>query len=149
MELREYFSADKKDYWLEKIKECDWSAGQFLYERLKDGTLMQVVGENTKLLMLTDGDELISFCTLADKDDIQPTELTPWIGWVYTFPKHRGHRYSEKLLSCAEELAKSRGMDNIYISTNHIGLYEKFGYKFFATMKDIDGKDSRVYTKCI
>ena len=30
--------------------------------------------------MLVDGENLISFCTFADKDDIQPTELTPWIG---------------------------------------------------------------------
>ena len=132
-----------------KIKECDWRAGQFLYEQLKENKLKLLVGENTKVLMLTKGEELLSFCTLAEKDDIQPTDLTPWIGWVYTFPEYRGHRYSEKLLSYAEELAKVWGMDNVYISTNHIGLYEKFGYKFFATMKDIDGEDSRVYTKRI
>lgn len=149
MDIIEFFSSANKDYWLSKIKECDWRAGQFLYEQLKENKLKLLVGENTKVLMLTKGEELLSFCTLAEKDDIQPTDLTPWIGWVYTFPEYRGHRYSEKLLSYAEELAKVWGMDNVYISTNHIGLYEKFGYKFFATMKDIDGEDSRVYTKRI
>ncbi len=32
------------------------------------------------MLLLTDGDELVSYCTYAKKDDIQPTDLTPWMG---------------------------------------------------------------------
>ena len=35
--------------------------------------------------------EQISFCTYAEKDDIQPTALTPWIGFVYTFPNIGGN----------------------------------------------------------
>lgn len=37
----------------------------------------------------------------------------------------------------------------IYISTNHIGLYEKYGYEFFQMMKDVGGEDSRVYRKAM
>jgi len=143
----EYFRTDNKEYWLSKIKECDWGAGQFLYELLKNQKLMEYVGKNTKVLMLVEGENLISFCTLADKDDIQPTELTPWIGWIYTFPNYRGHRYVGKLLSYAEELAKVDGMNDIYISTNHNGLYEKYGYEFYKMMKDMQGEDSRVYVR--
>lgn len=84
MKIIEYFSTDDKDYWLSQIKESDWSAGQYLHTLLKNNQLKQLVGENTKVLMLTDGENLVSFCTFAEKDDIQPTELTPWIGWVYT-----------------------------------------------------------------
>ena len=142
-----YFSTDNKEYWLSKIKESDWGAGQFLYELLKNQKLKEYVGENTKVLMLVDGENLISFCTFAEKDDIQPTELTPWIGWVYTFPHYRGHRYVGKLLSYAEALAKTDGINSIYISTNHNGLYEKYGYEFFEMMKDMHGEDSRVYVR--
>ena len=147
MDIIEYFSTDNKEYWLSKIKESDWEAGQFLYELLKSQKLKEYVGENTKVLMLVDGENLISFCTFAEKDDIQPTELTPWIGWVYTFPHYRGHRYIGKLLSYAEALAKTDGINSIYISTNHNGLYEKYGYEFFEMMKDMHGEDSRVYVR--
>ncbi|NBH34437.1 GNAT family N-acetyltransferase [Clostridiaceae bacterium] len=147
MNIIEYFSTDNKEYWLSKIKESDWGAGQFLYELLKNQKLKEYVGENTKVLMLVDGENLISFCTFAEKDDIQPTELTPWIGWVYTFPHYRGHRYVGKLLSYAEALAKTDGINSIYISTNHNGLYEKYGYEFFEMMKDMHGEDSRVYVR--
>ena len=147
MDIIEYFSTDNKEYWLSKIKESDWGAGQFLYELLKNHKLKEYVGENTKVLMLVDGENLISFCTFAEKDDIQPTELTPWIGWVYTFPHYRGHRYVGKLLSYAEALAKTDGINRIYISTDHNGLYEKYGYEFFEMMKDMHGEDSRVYVR--
>lgn len=61
----------------------------------------------------------------------------------------QGHRYIEKLLNHAERLAEEAGIKNIYISTNHCGLCEKYGYQFFKIMKDIDGEDSRVYVKNI
>lgn len=147
MNIIEYFSTNNKEYWLSKIKESDWGAGRFLYELLRNQKLKEYVGENTKVLMLTEGGDLISFCTFADKDDIQPTEFTPWIGWVYTFPHYRGHRYVGKLLSYAETLTKADGINSIYISTNHNGLYEKYGYEFFRMMKDMHGEDSRVYVK--
>ena len=147
MEIIEYFSTDNKEHWLSKIKESDWGAGQYLYELLKEQNLKQFVGENTKVLMLVEGEELISFCTFAEKDDIQPTDLTPWIGWVYTFPAYRGKRYVGKLLSHAEKLAEEAGIKNIYISTNHNGLYEKYGYEVFEMMKDLGGEDSRVYVR--
>lgn len=147
MEIKEYFSEENKEFWLSRIGQSDWGAGKFLYKLLKNHELKQYVGENTKVLMLVDGENLVSFCTYADKDDIQPTDLTPWIGWVYTFPDYRGHRYAGKLLEYAEILAKEANVKNIYISTNHDGLYEKYGYEFYRIMKDIDGEDSRVYVK--
>ena len=149
MNIIEYFNVDNKEYWLSKIKESDWSAGQYLYKLLKEEKLKQLVGQNTKVLMLVDGKDLVSFCTLADKDDIQPTDLTPWIGWVYTFPAYRGNRHVGKLLRYAEELAKEAGFKNTHISTNHEGLYEKYGYTFLQMMKDINGEDSRVYVRML
>ena len=91
MEVINYFSSDRQGHWLAEIGKCDWGAGQFLYKLLKNGELQDYVGENPKVLLLVNDDELVSFCTYAEKDDIQPTDLTPWIGWVYTFPQRRGH----------------------------------------------------------
>ena len=147
MEIIEYFSTENKEYWLTKLGECEWDAGRMLHRRLSDGSMKQLIGEEAQILLLTDGDNLVSFCTLAPKDDIQPTDLTPWIGFVYTFPSYRGHRYVGKLIRHAEELAKAAGAEKTHISTSHTGLYEKYGYTFFGMMKDVSGEDSRVYVK--
>lgn len=145
MKIINYFTSTNQLHWLEQIGSSDWGAGKYLYQLLKDNQLQQLVGEKTKLLMLTDGDDLVSFCTLAEKDDVQPTTLTPWIGFVYTFPAYRGNRYAGQLLKYAEKLAKNDGCKNVYISTNHVGLYEKYGYSFLTETQDINGENTRVY----
>ena len=149
MQVIDYYNCSRQEYWLEQIKKSDWGAGQYLYELLSENKFKDTVGEKSKVLMLVKEDELISFCTYAEKDDIQPTVLTPWIGFVYTFPKYRGHRYAGKLFQEIEQLAKSEKVQNIFISTNHIGLYEKYGCEFYQMMNDVEGEPSRVYRKHI
>ncbi len=145
MQVIDYFACDRPEFWLEKIKKSDWGGGQFLYELLNENKLKNAVGEKARVLMLTDGEELVSFCTYAEKDDIQPTALTPWIGFVYTFPEYRGHRYVGKLFLEVKKLARAEQVHDIYISTNHDGLYEKYGCEFYQTMTDMHGEPSRVY----
>jgi len=147
MQIIEYFHSDQQEYWLCQIKKSDWIAGQYLYQLLNENKLQEAVGENARVLMLTEGEKLISFCTFAEKDDIQPTDLTPWIGFVYTFTEYRGHRYVGKLFSEIEKIAKAENIQTIYISTDHTGLYEKYGFAFYQTMNDIHGELSRVYRK--
>ena len=150
-ELRiiEYFSCDEQSRWLNEIQKSDWSAGQYLYELLRDHRLKELCGESTKVLMLADAEQLVSFCTYAEQDDIREPSLTPWVGFVYTFPAFRGNRYMGQLLDHAEVLARGEGHRCIYISTGETGLYEKYGYSFWKTMKDVNGEDSRVYRKMI
>ena len=149
MQVVNYFESNRQEHWLEEIKRSDWSAGAFLSDLISKGMFFDAVGAGSKVLLLTEGDELISFCTYAEKDCIQPTELTPWMGFVYTFPEHRGHHYVGKLFDEIERIAKGTGTPKVYISTNHIGLYEKYGCEFIAIMDDMDGTPSRVYVKRI
>lgn len=147
MEIKEFYSVEDKEYWLDQMKKSDWAAGQFLHELLSNNELKKLCGETTKVFLLTDGEQLISFCTLAELDDIRDTDIGPWIGFVYTFPQYRGHRYMGILLDFAYEAAKENGAGQIYISTGETGLYEKYGYSFYQMMKDMHGEDSRVYKK--
>lgn len=147
MRIIEYFTTENKEHWLEEIKKCDWEAGQYLYQLLSENSLKEKVGETALVLMLVEEDKLVSFCTFAPLDDIQPTELSPWIGFVYTFPEYRGHKYAGLLFDYAESIATVMERENIYISTGHVGLYEKYGYEFFKMEKDIGGEDSRIYRK--
>lgn len=145
MKIIEYFASEDQARWLEQIKRSDWSAGQFLYGLLRDGRMKELCGESTKVLLLTEDEKLLSFCTYARQDDIREPSLTPWIGFAYTFPEFRGKRRIGKLLERAYALAKADGYAHTYISTGETGLYEKYGYTFYKTMKDMHGKDSRVY----
>ena len=147
MEIIEYFASSEQDYWLREIQKSGWRAGQYLYELLRDRRLKELCGQNTKVLLLTDGKQLVSFCTYAEQDDVREPSLTPWVGFVYTFPAFRGKRHMGQLLDYAVVLAYEEGKETIYISTGETGLYEKYGFSFWKMMKDVNGEDSRIYKK--
>lgn len=101
MEIKEFYTADNQEHWLAQIKNSDWGAGQFLYTLLSENRLKELCGESTKVYLLTDDHNLVSFCALEELDDVRDTDLGPWIGFVYTFPRYRGHRHmGDSLESC-------------------------------------------------
>ena len=51
MKIVHYHACRDREYWLEKIRACDWSAGQYLYQLLKDGRFHEVLGEESELLL--------------------------------------------------------------------------------------------------
>ena len=145
MQIIDFYECADQSHWIDEIDKCDWRAGAFLRSLLLENRLKELCGESTRLLLLADGEKLVSFCTLAELDDIRDTDITPWIGFVYTYPEYRGHRYAGRLLERACELAKEDGHKHVYISTNEDGLYEKYGFSFWKMMKDMEDSDSKVY----
>lgn len=140
-----FYEAGQPEKWLEALARCDWGAGRFLYTLLREGRFRTLCGAAAEVMLLTVGEELVSFCTLAEKDDIRDTELTPWIGFVYTFPSWRGQGCAGSLIGHACSEAARRGADAVYISTNAEGLYERYGGKWIGMMRDMNGEPSRVY----
>ncbi len=145
MEILSYFESKNPQWWLKKIGECDWTAGQYLHQLLTENRFHELTGESSQLLLLTDGSRLASFCTYAERDDIPDSDLTPWMGFVYTYPEFRGRHLMGKLICRVKELARADGKDAVYISTGHSGLYEKTGAVYLSSAKDAGGGDSRIY----
>ena len=107
MQIIDFYKSEDKRHWLNKIKKCDWGAGQYLHELLVKNEFKAFCGNDSKVLLLIEGNDLISFCTYAEQDDVRESSLTPWIGFVYTFPAFRGKRRMGKLLEYAYMLAKN------------------------------------------
>ena len=147
MEVFNYSECDEQEKWLSQIEQCDWSAAKFLAQLLKENRFAEVCGEGAVLRIMSEGAELAAFATLAPKDCIDDRQLTPWIGFVFTVPRYRGSRLSEKIISCLCASAKAQGHERVYICTDHVGLYEKYGFAYMENRIDVWGTDSRIYYK--
>ncbi len=177
MRIIEYFEQtnELQKYLREQIVQGDWRAAKYLYEVLEQGTLKERYGECTRLLLLVEDalmmaspeffqavsgtdesegekkSEILAFCTLAERDEIIEEEMEPdmkpWIGFVYTYPEHRGNRYSEKLIRYACELAIKDGYEKVYLSSNEVELYEKYGFVFLKRMHTLWGEETQVFVK--
>lgn len=83
MEIKEFSQTENKDYWIGKIAQADWSAGKYLGQILRDGSFYYLCGSKAKVFLLTEGNELLSFCSYAEIDDVPDTSLKPWIGFEF------------------------------------------------------------------
>ena len=147
MEIINFFESSNKSVLIEKISAVDWSAAQFLKALLLEDRFYEMLGGWGELFLLMEGEKLISFLTFTGQDSVRDESLTPWIGFVYTAPEHRGHRYAGLLLAHAEKVAVQRGYRRIYIATDHIGLYEKYGYTYQEDRIDYWNDPQRVLFK--
>lgn len=136
---------EKRSAAADKMQSCDWDAGRYLGWLLADGKLEEEFGEGSDALLLTENGELLAFCTYAMQDEIDDVSMTPWIGFVYTFPEHRGHRYSEVLVEFAKAEAKKRGASAVYVSSEEKGLYEKYGFRFLKNGESIHGYTTQIF----
>lgn len=128
-----------------RMQNCDWDAGRWLGDLLAGQKIEEAFGESSDVLLLTENGELLAFCTLAAQDEIDEKSMTPWIGFVYTYPQHRGHRYSEKLAEYAKAAAREKGYEKIYVSSEEKGLYEKYGFRFLKNGESIHGYTTQIF----
>jgi len=69
----------------------------------------------------------------------------PWFSSLYIEAAHRGKRLSEMLFKHAKnELAES-AYNNLYLTTDHNGLYEKFGWVRIADGYEPSGEITKIY----
>ena len=85
---------------------------------------------------------------LSMSDDLNSRpDLYPWPINVYVDEKFRGRNVARELMNTVKENAKKLGLTELYLYTKHIGLYEKFGWKFIEEVKTFkdDSPVERLY----
>ena len=145
MQIIDYFACNDKTHWRSAIAENEWRAAKHLARLLEQGNFHDEVGKGT-VYLLTEGDKLVSFLTLAERDCVD-VPYSPWIGFVHTAPEYRGHRHVGKLIDHACSAAREHGVQHVYLCTDHVGLYEKYGFTYLENRVSIYGEDSRVYVR--
>ena len=97
----------------------------------------------------------IADCTIVGmasfmKTDYYPLpEIYPCISTIFVSEEYRGHRISQRLIDFANDYAKACGFDVTYIPSEHVGLYEKFGYSYVKDIVNYGNGADRLYFKQI
>ena len=118
--------------------------GNFSWEEVKEHTVMMI----TMFAAIADG--TIVGMALFMKTDYYPLpEIYPWISTIFVSEEYRGHRISQRLIDFANDYAKACGFDVTYIPSEHVGLYEKFGYSYVKDIVNYGNGVDRLYFKRI
>ena len=91
-------------------------------------------------------DRIIGGLGVIENDFHDRKDLAPNVCAVYTEEDRRGRGIAGALLSFACADMKARGMDTLYLVTDHTAFYERYGWSFFCMVR-CDGEPglSRLY----
>src|SRR5690554_279539 len=95
--------------------------------------------------LLVDGDVNVGCAGLITNDFISRMDLYPWVCALYIEKDYRGQGYGELLLNKAKIDARNGGFKNLYLCTDHIGYYKKYGFEYIGTGYHPWGESSRIY----
>lgn len=116
------------DLW-EKLAEyadtCSWRAGKNLAKQLR----INDFHDWERVFVALVDDCIAGYCTFAKTDCIPNVPYTPYIGYMFVGEPYRGNRLSEKLIDYALGYAKELGFQRVYLVSDHVNLYEKYGFK--------------------
>ena len=93
-----------------------------------------------------DGEQIIAGMSVIENDFHDRKDLTPNVCAVYTDENYRGQGIAGKLLQMTVEDLRSKGITPVYLVTDHIGFYERYGWEFLCMVQGDDEPDmTRMY----
>lgn len=82
---------------------------------------------------------------LITNDFISRGDLYPWVCGLFIDEKHRGNAHGSLLLDKAKNDAKKFGYEDLYLCTEHVGYYEKYGFGYLGQGYHPWEAESRIY----
>ena len=94
------------------------------------------------------GNHIVGGLGVIENDFHNRPDLSPNVCAVYVEEAYRGHGIAGALLNHAVEDMKSKGFTPLYLLTDHIGFYERYGWSFLCPVLG-DGEDepARMYVR--
>lgn len=97
-------------------------------------------------IVAMDGEEIVGGLGVIENDFHERKDLAPNVCAVYVEEAYRCRGIAGRLLDHISKIMKARGIDTLYLATNHTSFYERYGWSYFCPVM-CDGEDtpSRMY----
>ena len=82
-----------------------------------------------------DGEKIVGGMGVIENDFHDRKDLTPNVCAVYTEEEYRCKGIAGNLLNMVVADMKEKGISPIYLVTDHIGFYEKYGWEFLCMVQ--------------
>ena len=146
-EIKQIFPND--ELWQKTIdygKNCNWKAGPAFAQQMEQNKFT----EWERVFVAVDNENNIAgYCTFVKNDCIPGVKYTPYISCIFVGEQYRGKRLSEKMILTVIEYAKKLNFNEVYIVSDHINLYEKYGFIKIDEKKDYWNRDEKIYKRVI
>ncbi|MDW0115935.1 GNAT family N-acetyltransferase [Sporosarcina thermotolerans] len=139
-ERQDLFEKAAKAFWEQWGNESN-------YKFYKDCMIHSTTESVPSFYIAVDGDSIIGTYAILRNDLVSRQDLSPWLACLYVDPAYRGQAMGSKLMDHAIAEANKKGYDKLYLTTDHIGYYEKYGWSRLTECYDLFGNQTSVYEK--
>jgi GNAT superfamily N-acetyltransferase len=95
--------------------------------------------------LMMKNDSVVGSYGLIVNDFTSRQDLWPWFCALYIEESERRQGLGGKLLEHGRVEAAKLGFQKIYLCTNHVGYYERYGWKYIGDGYGISGDPHRIY----
>lgn len=95
--------------------------------------------------IVVDRKQIVAGIGVIENDFHERKDLAPNVCAVYVEKAYRNQGIAGKMLDFVAEDMASKGIETLYLLTDHTSFYEKYGWKFLTIVKSDGGEDSRLY----
>lgn len=113
------------------------------YDSISDAIVTQ--NPMPRWYLMLEADNIIGSYGLIENDFMVRKDLCPWLCALYIEKEKRGNALGSILLKHGQNEAKKLGVDTLYLCTDHINYYEKYGWKYLGEDESEFGGMTRVY----
>lgn len=93
------------------------------------------------------GQKIIAGAGVIDNDFHDRKDLSPNLCALYVEPDYRGRGLAGRLLEQIGKDMAVRGIDVLYLVTEHVSFYERYGWEYLCQVRGDDGVAMRMYRK--
>lgn len=94
-----------------------------------------------------DGERIIGGCGVIENDFHRRPDLAPNLCALYVEGNCRGGGIAGALLDFASRDMAERGVDTLYLLTDHTSFYERYGWEFYCMVEEVYGGEARMYVR--
>ncbi len=91
------------------------------------------------------GSRIIAGCGVIENDFHERKDLAPNVCAVYVDEEYRNQGIAGFMLQYVCDDMAAMGIDTLYLLTDHIGFYERYGWQFLCMVHGSDEELSRMY----
>lgn len=124
-------------------QHCSWAAGPHLADMLRRNAFTDW---ESVFAAVEDG-EIIGFCTFLKTDYYPENRYWPWISSIFIAEPYRGRHISKLMIERVMDYAKEQGFTRVYIPSDMLGFYEKYGFTRIDVLRNYGGEMDFIFAK--
>ncbi|MFE5317806.1 GNAT family N-acetyltransferase [Paenibacillus sp. NPDC056579] len=95
--------------------------------------------------LLLKNEKIIGFYQLIEQEFVTRKDISPWIAPLFIDENERGQALGAFLLAHARKIAGQLNYDKVYLATDHIRYYEKYGFREIGLDMFEWGRPTKLY----